>query len=184
MSALRRAFAVLALLALLVPLALVGTATTAVASSEPSPVSVETDRTTFDAGPGEKVTFSSTITNTGNESLSGLIAHLNILTSDPGVYVDPEDWSAKRTQYLNELPPGGSVQLSWTVQAVTTGPLILYVAVTDTAKGSVSASPPIEMNVGGQRVVNSGGVLPLVLWMPAGVLALLGATLFRRRRHR
>jgi len=32
--------------------------------------------------------------------------------------------------------------------------------------------------------VNAGGVLPLVLWMPAGVLALLGATSVRRRRHR
>lgn len=153
-------------------------------TTDSSPVVVELDRTKVDAGPGEKITFESTVRNTGDQPLSGLIAHLNILTSDPDVYVDPEDWSASRTQYLDELPPGESTRLSWTVQAVTSGPLILYVAVTDPATATVTASGPIDMTVGGQRVVNSGGVLPLVLWMPAGVLALLGTTFVRRRRHR
>ncbi len=172
----------LAAIALVLPLLLVGT-TGSHASSTSSLIMVEVDETAFDAGPGEKISFTSTVTNTGEESLSGLIAHLNILTSDPGVYVDPEDWSAKRTQYLDDLSSGDSQRLTWTVQAVTSGPLILYVAVSDTGKNRVYASEPIEMTVGGQRVVNSGGVLPLVLWMPAGVLGLLGATLLRRRRH-
>lgn len=162
-------------------------AASAVASGTVDPTSsllVELDTTAVDVGPGEKTTFRSTVRNTGDRPLAGLIAHLNILSSDPGVYVDPEDWLRLRTQYLDELAPGDSVQLSWTVQAVTSGPLVLYVAVTDPSGKHVTASAPLDMAVGGQRVVDSATVLPLVTSVPAGVLVLLVATRVRRRRHR
>jgi hypothetical protein len=147
-------------------------------------VTVELDQDTYEAGPGEKLSFVSTVTNTGERSRGDLIAHLNILTTDEDVYVDPEDWSPTRTQYLEELAPGDSAQLTWDVQAVTSGPLILFVSVTSTTDDQVVSSGPLRLTVGGQRVVESGQVLPLVLFMPAGVLTLLGATLVRRRRHR
>ena len=43
---------------------------------------------------------------------------------------------------------------------------------------------PYRLTVQGQRVVDATRVLPMVLWLPAGVLAALGGTLVRRRRHR
>jgi uncharacterized membrane protein len=147
-------------------------------------VVVELDQREVAASPGEKVTFESTIRNTGDRPLADYVAHLNILSTDKSVYVDPEDWSPKRTQFLDEIPPGGSTTLDWDVRAVTSGPILLFVSVTSPTAESVSSSGPLQMTVGGQRVVNAGGVLPLVLWMPAGVLALLGATSVRRRRHR
>ena len=67
---------------------------------------------------------------------------------------------------------------------MTSGPLVLFVSVTGEAAGPVASSGPLDLTVGGQREVDSGQVLGLVLWTPAGVLALLGATLVRRRRHR
>ena len=145
---------------------------------------VQLDRSHFDAGPGQRLSFTSTIRNTGAEAQTDLVAHLSILTTDASVYVDPEDWSPKRTQYVDELPAGDSVELDWTVQAVTSGPIVLYVSVNSAEIDATSSSPPLEMTVGGQRVVEAGRVLPLVLWMPVGVLALLGAVLLRRRRHR
>jgi uncharacterized membrane protein len=147
-------------------------------------VVVELDQREVAASPGEKVTFESTIRNTGDRPLADYVAHLNILSTDKSVYVDPEDWSPKRTQYLDELAPGGSTTLSWNVRAVTSGPILLFVSVTSPTARTVTSSGPLNMTVGGQRVVNAGGVLPLVLWMPAGVLALLGATSVRRRRLR
>jgi hypothetical protein len=147
-------------------------------------VVVELDQHDLAAGPGEKITFESTIRNTGDATLQGYVAHLNILSTDESVYVDPEDWSPRRTQYLEALPAGGSTTLSWDVRAVTSGPLILFVSVTSPTAREVSSSGPLNLTVGGRRVVNAGGVLPLVLWMPAGVLVLLGATSVRRRRHR
>lgn len=147
-----------------------------------SPVTVELDRASLGAGPGQKIRFTSTVRNVGSRPLSGLIAHLNILSSDPKVYVDPEDWSPRRTQYLDELPPGKDVVLDWDVRAVTTGPLVLFVAVTGPKDDRVTASGPLRVRVEGRRVVNSENVLPLVMGMPAGVLVLLGLTRVRRRR--
>jgi len=147
-------------------------------------VVVALDRDDVAATPGQKISFESTVRNTGDRPLHGYVAHLNILSTDKSVYVDPEDWSPKRTQFLDEIPPGGSTTLSWDVRAVTSGPILLFVSVTSPTAGTVSSSDPLNMTVGGRRVVNAGGVLPLVLWMPAGVLALLGATSVRRRRLR
>lgn len=147
-------------------------------------MTVVLDQASASVGPGEKVSFVSTIANTGGQARSDLVAHLNILTTDADVYVDPEDWSPRRTQYVEELGPGEETALSWDVQAVTSGPLILFVSVTSPSSDQVTSSGPLNMTVGGQRVVDAGRVLPLVVWMPAGVLALIAATLVRRRRHR
>lgn len=154
------------------------------ASTDSVGVSVALDRDRADAGPGDKIEFVSTVTNDGDASRSDLIAHLNVLTTDPSVYVDPEDWSPRRTQYLDELAPGESVDVSWDVQAVTSGPLILFVSVTTPDGDEVTSSGPLHLRIGGQRNVNSAGVLPMALYMPAGVLFLLGGTFLRRRRHR
>lgn len=147
-------------------------------------VVVELDQSRADAGPGEKLSFVSTVRNTGDVPLEGYVAHLNILTTDESVYVDPEDWSPKRTQYLDTLAPGDSAEFTWEVQAVTSGPLILYVSVTSPDSDVVTSSGPLNLTVGGQRAVDSATVMPLVLWMPAGVLVLLAGAFARRRRHR
>lgn len=147
-------------------------------------VAVALDQHDLTASPGEKITFASTIRNTGDRPLDGYVAHLNILSTDKSVYVDPEDWSPRRTQFLDPVPPGGSTTLSWNVRAVTSGPILLFVSVTSPTAREVTSSGPLNMTVGGQRVVQAGAVLPLVLWVPAGVLALLGATSARKRRHR
>jgi len=175
-------------LACALPLALVTTPAARAAGTESAIVAggvvVALDQHDLAAGPGEKITFASTVRNTGERPLDGYVAHLNILSPDKSVYVDPEDWSPRRTQFLDRLGPGASTTLHWDVRAVTSGAILLFVSVTSPAARTVSSSGPLNMTVGGHRVVNAGGVLPLVLWMPAGVLALLGATSVRRRRHR
>lgn len=147
-------------------------------------IMVQLDENKLDVGPGEKLTFVSTVRNEGDATLDGYVAHLNILTTDEDVYVDPEDWSPERTQYLEPLAAGDATELTWSVQAVTSGPLILYVSVTSPDSGSVVSSGPLNLDVHGQRVVDSAGVMPLVLWTPASVLLLLGVVLTRKRRHR
>ena len=157
---------------------------TSQASETGSPaIVVELDESDLQAGPGEKIAFTSTVQNNADQPLTGYVAHLNILTTDESVYVDPEDWSPERTQYLDDIPAGGSASLDWSVQAVTKGPLILFVSVTSPDSDTVVSSGPLNLEVTGQRVVSSAGVVPLVLWMPAGVLALVGATLLRRRNR-
>ncbi|HSV37354.1 MAG TPA: hypothetical protein VLI04_01220 [Nocardioidaceae bacterium] len=182
----RRLMVTLTLLLALIPSAAAATPhqSAAQVAAGDSPVSVVLDETERPVGPGEKIRFESTVRNTSDQAVSGLVAHVAILTSDPDVYVDPEDWSPRRTQYIDELGPGEESSLTWNVQAVTTGPLILYVAVTDPGTDTVAASGPLYMTVGGQRVVNSAGVFPLALGVPAGVLLLLALTGVRRRSRK
>jgi hypothetical protein len=163
--------------------AAVSTAHASQVDSEPSAVSIELDQTDLTVGPGEQFSIESTLQNSG-DSQSGLIAHLNILGADPDIYVDPEDWSTERTQFLDELPAGETTQLSWTVRAIDSGELLLYVAVSRPGAESVAVSGPLHVTVTGRRVVNPENVVPLVMATPLAVLALLGLTLVRRWRHR
>lgn len=175
---------VLAALLLALALAAAGSVAAAATTDAEHAVTVQLDRDRLDAGPGEKFSFVSTVTNTSGGTLEGYVAHLNILTTDQSVYVDPEDWSPERTQYVDPLAPGDSVDLTWSVQAVTAGPIILYVSVTEPGSATVVSSNPFNLTVGGQRAVDSARVTPLVVFTPAVVLALFAATFLRRRRHR
>jgi hypothetical protein len=156
-----------------------------VQAARPSPLlSVTVDRTEIATQLGGKFAFASTITNDGPATVSGLIAHLNVLSLRDGVYVDPEDWSSQRTHYLDPLPAGGSTTIAWHVHAVNDGVLGLYVAVLP--ERGVGLPPPtsplIRLTVAGKKTLNSGGILPLALGIPALVgLLTLGVRLRRIR---
>jgi hypothetical protein len=137
-------------------------------------VSVSVDRTRISTQLGDKVVFRSTVTNRGSTAASGLIAHLNVLSLRPGLYVDPEDWSSNRTKYLGPVPPGGSTTLTWQVQAVNTGELGVYVTVVPESgvAQAPATGPAIHVSVAGRRTLNAGGVVPLAVGIP-GLLALL-----------
>jgi ABC-type taurine transport system ATPase subunit len=61
-------------------------------------VSVTVDRTGVATGLGKRFAFRSTVVNAGPGEARGLVAHLNVASLRPGVYVDPEDWSTSRTR--------------------------------------------------------------------------------------
>jgi len=113
------------------------------------------------------------------------VAHLNVLSLDPDVYVDPEDWSTSRTAYAGTLAPHATARLAWNVQAVNTGRFVLYVAVTaEQGAARVAASNTLRLAVAQQRTLDAGGILPLAAAMPASVLLLTGLVARRRRRLR
>jgi hypothetical protein len=129
---------------------------------------------------GADFRFSATISNPGAAPLEGLIAHLDVVSRDPGVYVDPEDWSSERTRYLPPVAPGASIVLPWTVKAVNAGRFAVYVVVL--GDGRPLAGPALDARVAERRTIDAGGVLPLAVGLPALLgLALLGV---RTRRPR
>ena len=155
------------------------------AAAGTSPVSVRVDPTTVSTSIGQRFPLTSTVRNDGDRPVSGLVAHLNVLSLDPDVYVDPEDWSSQRTIYLDPVPAHAATRLDWTVQAVNSGRLVIYVAVTATqGTDAVAASNTLRLAVAPQRTVEAGGILPLALAMPAAVLLLTGFAGYRRRRLR
>jgi hypothetical protein len=148
------------------------------------PVAVEVDRTALTVNLGQKFAVRSTIRNRSSSSTTGpLVAHLNILALRPGTYVDPEDWSTTRTRYLPSIPAGGSTTVPWSVTAVHSGSIGVYVAVMPAdGTGRPAAGPTVHATVTARETIDSGGIVPLALGVPAiiGVLAL--AVLARRRR--
>jgi hypothetical protein len=133
---------------------------------------------------GEKFSFTTTVRNESGSPLGDLVAHLNVLSSDPGTYVDPEDWSSHRTQYLAPIAAHGSRTSSWVVTAVNSGEITIFVSVLPRrGPGQIVATAPLRVEIASRRTLNSGGVLPLALGIPA----LLGATALglraRRPRH-
>jgi LPXTG-motif cell wall-anchored protein len=152
------------------------------APSAGASLAVKLDQSSVSTRIGEKFHFSSTVRTLGPQPVPDVVAHLNIVSLDPSVYVDPEDWSSHRTRYFGTFGAGEARRVEWTVQAVNSGRFVVYVAVVDRdGQGSVTASNPLATTVAQKRRLNSGGVVPLALGIP-GLLGL-GFVVVRRRRR-
>ena len=163
------------------------TSVPAAAAPRQTAAEVSLSRAQVETRLGESFSFDSTVTNTGSTPLSGLVAHLNVVGLSENIYVDPEDWSEERTKGVASIPPGGSATISWSVKAVTGGEAAIYVVVlpgkSPSAAGEgLAVSPALDVRIAERRTLNSGGVLPLALGVPAFLgLATLAV---RRRRNR
>ena len=147
-------------------------------------LSVSLDRTSVSTRLGHTFAFHSTIANHSGDATRALIAHLNVLSLRSGVYVDPEDWSSHRTRYLGPIPPGASRRLSWRIKAVNAGSIGVYVAVLPRSGAPVppATGPTLRVEIADRRTLDSGGILPLALGIPALLALVLVGVRVRRRR--
>lgn len=163
-----------------VALALVGAANAA-----SDDVSVIVDQSRIDTQLGENIVFHAEFANHGSTATGPLIAHLNVLSLRQGVEVDPEDWSTHRTRYLGTIAAGATRTITWKVHAINKGRIALYVAVLPQA--GVNRPPAIgrtvQLVVAGRDTLNSGGILPLALGIPALLGLITGVTQVARRRR-
>jgi hypothetical protein len=154
-------------------------------AAQPSGVSVVLEPLRIHTELGRNVLVHATFRNNGPAATGSLIAHLNVLSLRSGVEVDPEDWSTHRTRYLGTLPTGGSQTITWKVHAINTGKIALYVAVIPQA--GLSSRPAtgrtVQLVVAGRRTLNSGGILPLALGIPALLGLMSGGIQVARRRR-
>jgi hypothetical protein len=159
---------------------LVVSATAAPAAACAASPEVSMSRTRVATGIGEEFRFMSAIANPGSTTVAGLVAHLDVVSWDRDVYVDPEDWSSERTRYLPPLAPGRSIEVPWTVKAVNSGHLAVYVTVL--GAGRPATGPAVDVRVASRTTIDAGGALPLAVGVPA--LLGLAAIAVRRRRPR
>jgi hypothetical protein len=152
------------------------------ASSSPEPVSVSISRSWAHVQVGQRLAFTTLVRNNGSRPLTGLVAHLNVVSLRPDVYVDPEDWSAPRTQYLPPVGAHAAADLRWTVQAVNEGDIDLYVAVTRRhGTDRVVSSAALRVMASAQRILDPAGALPVTLGVPAALVLLMVVAAVRRR---
>jgi len=152
-------------------------------SAQSDSISVTVDRGQISTGLGDDFGFRTTIANQAATSTAALIAHLNILSLREGVYVDPEDWSSKRTWYLGAIPAGESRTIEWNLKAVNGGSLAAYVAVLpqNSPAQAPTTSPTVEIDVAERRTLNADGILPLALGIPAFLGLIAGGIRLARR---
>ena len=147
-----------------------------VAAPAQAAISVTNDRTEITTKLGHKFTFRSRIENRGATAAADLVAHLNVVDLTGHTYVDPEDWSSHRTRYLATIAPSGSTTLAWPMNAVNSGTIGAYVAVLPRSGAPVppTTGPTVRVRIQDRKTLNSGGILPLALGLPAllGLLAL------------
>jgi hypothetical protein len=147
-------------------------------------LTVSNDRTALATKLGHKFVFHSTIHNNGTGPAGGLVAHLNVVDLSGHTYVDPEDWSSHRTRYLAPIRAGASTTVSWPMNAVNSGTIGVYVAVLPRSGAPVppTTGPTLRVRSQDRKTLNSAGILPLALGLPAllGLVAL--SVHFRRAR--
>lgn len=148
-------------------------------------VTVSPSRTEVSTSIGRDFTFSTRVDNKASTATQPLVAHLNVLSLRSGVYVDPEDWSSRRTVFIGSIPARGSRLIDWKVKAVNSGDIGIYVAVLPESGEAVppATSPTIHVGIVQRRTLNSGGIVPLAAGIPAALAALaIGVRLSRKRR--
>jgi hypothetical protein len=147
-------------------------------------LSVSNDRTAIATKLGHKFVFHSTIRNDSTAPAGGLVAHLNVVDLSGHTYVDPEDWSSHRTRYLAPIPAGGSTTLPWPMNAVNSGTIGVYVAVLPRSGAPVppTTGPTLRVEIQDRKTLNSGGILPLALGVPALLGLMAFGVRFRRAR--
>ena len=147
-------------------------------------VTVQNDRIAVTTKLGHKFVFHTRIENPATAPATGLVAHLNVVDLTGHTYVDPEDWSSHRTRYLAPIEPGGSTVLVWPMNAVNAGTIGVYVAVLPRSGAPVppTTGPTLRVSIQDRKTLNSGGILPLALGIPAA-LGLLAVGVRLRRTH-
>ena len=149
-------------------------------------LTVAVSKSQVSAVTGDSFTFTSEIGNAGSEATRQLIANLAFVAIDGGTYVDPEDWSAERTQAVAPIAVGATASQTWTVKTVLQGDVAAYVVVLPAppalaADSPLAVSPAIQMHVEEHRALNPGGVLPTVLVVPVVLLLAFGGMRVVRR---
>jgi len=158
------------------------------AGAEALPLQIAVDMEHKVIKDGKSVYFNTKVTNGGTEASPPLILAMNIINVDSeGDVVDPEDWSPVRTQYIDELAPGGTASHAWRIDPIIEGDYAAYIVVIPEPEGAEAtthpiASPAIHLTVERFVRINPGGVLPYAIGAP--IVLLLGIGLVYRLRYR
>jgi len=153
---------------------------------EPLQISISMESRTVKAS--DSILFDTVVTNNLTEASPTIFMAMNIINlQKAGEPIDPEDWSPQRTQSIDPLAPGQSATLSWRVNAILEGDVMIYmVAIPQPAGENVTshpvASPGIHLTVTPFTKINPGGVLPIAIGGP--VLLLVIIYFVNRRRNR
>lgn len=153
------------------------------------PMEITIDTTAKVVDSGTPVFFNTVVKNNGTAASPPLIVAMNIINlKAEGDVVDPEDWSPQRTQYLEALAPGETVENEWRINTILGGDYMIYMVLIPTPDSPEATSWPLTsagMHLTVTIVVsaNPSGITPYALGMPMVLLALILFINYYRRRN-
>jgi len=151
-----------------------------------SPVQIAIDMEYKTVKASDSIFFDTVVTNNGTEMTPTLFVAMNIINLEKaGEPIDPEDWSPQRTQSIDPLVPGQSATLSWRVNAILEGDVMIYMVAIPQPEGQNVTSHPvasqgIHLTVTPFTKLNPRGVLPIAI---GGPIVLLMIIYFVNRRR-
>lgn len=154
---------------------------------QPLTISINMDTKTVKAS--DSIFFDTVVTNNGTEASPTIFVAMNIINLEKGGEpIDPEDWSPQRTQSIEPLAPGASTTLSWRVNAILEGDVMIYmVAIPQPDRQNTTshpiASPGIHLTVTPFTKLNPSGVLPVAIGSPIILLVIIYFVNRRRNRN-
>jgi hypothetical protein len=137
---------------------------------------------------GDVVQINTLITNKGLQSSSPLIASLNVVNLDgTGESVDLEEWSPKRTHYIDALAPDEAINLDWLITTRLDGNYMVYIILIPQPVSAETTTSPVAnsslyLTVEPAPGLSPRAVLPFALGVPASLLAIT-FIVYRRRRQ-
>jgi hypothetical protein len=154
-------------------------------TDSPIQISINMDSKTVKAS--DSILFDTVVTNNDTAVSPTVFVAMNIINlQKAGEPIDPEDWSPQRTQSIEPLGPGESATLSWRVNAILEGDVMIYMVAIPQPDGTnvtthPVASPGIHLTVTPFTKLNPRGVLPIAIGGP--VLLLVIIYFVNRRRN-
>ena len=153
---------------------------------QPLQISINMESKTVKAS--DSIFFDTVVTNTTAEASPMIFVAMNIINLEQeGEPIDPEDWSPERTQSIDSLAAGQSVTLSWRVNAILDGDVLIYMVAIPQPEGQhvirhPIASPGVHLTVTQFFTkLSPMGVLPVAMGGP--LLLLLIIYFVNRRRN-
>jgi len=137
----------------------------------------------------DSIFFDTVVTNTTAEASPMIFVAMNIINLEhEGEPIDPEDWSPERTQSIDSLAAGQSVTLSWRVNAILDGEVLIYMVAIPQPEGQhvIShpiASPGIHLTVTPFTKLSPMGVLPVAMGGPLLLLLIIYFVSLSRNRN-
>jgi len=183
---LSHAFGLSLIAGLLIVSGLLASPAYAVQADENLSISVDADARQLKTG--DTIEFKTVVKNNGAAASPPLIVAMNVINLDAtGDVVDPEDWSPQRTQYIDALGAGESIELSWVINTILEGDFMVYMVLLPEPGSAESTSHPvassgIHLTVAPFTRLNPGGVLPFAIGGPI-LLLIITYLVYRRRRQ-
>ncbi len=131
---------------------------------------------------GDHLRFWSTITNTGTNTIEGLVAWISLVEVDAGNEqpVDLEDWSALKAVTGASLAVGQSLRTDWPMRLINGGDYRVVVSVTDRGGRQVYTSPTVQFHVQRKPLLQAGRVVPVAGAIP---LLIIGLMVYNKTRQ-